>query len=108
MAQEYNKKFIGTDVRPRISVFRSNTAIYAQAIDDMNGKTIVSVSSKEINSPVGGAKKPVELAMLCGKLLAKKAKDKKIEKVIFDRNGYRYHGRIKALAEGMRDGGLVF
>jgi len=104
MAQEYNKKFIGTDVRPRVSVFRSNTAIYAQAIDDMNGKTIVSVSSKEIKE----AKKPVELAMLCGKLLAKKAKDKKIEKVIFDRNGYRYHGRIKALAEGMRDGGLVF
>ncbi|MFA4996443.1 MAG: 50S ribosomal protein L18 [Patescibacteria group bacterium] len=104
MAQEFNKKFIGTEARPRVSVFRSNAAIYAQAIDDATGKTIVFASSKEIKEN----DKPVQKALLCGKLLAQKAKDKKIEKIIFDRNGYRYHGRVKSLAEGMREGGLVF
>lgn len=108
MAQEYNKKFIGTSTRPRVSVFKSNTAIYTQAIDDVSGKTIVSVSSKEINPPAGGTKKPVEIAQLCGKLLAKKAKEKKLQRIIFDRNGYQYHGRVKALAEGIREGGLEF
>lgn len=104
MAQEYNKKFIGTEARPRVSVFRSNARIYAQAIDDANGKTLVSVSSDEIKE----SKKPTELAALAGKLLAQKAKDAKITKVIFDRNRFRYHGRVKAFADGMREGGLQF
>lgn len=104
MAQEYNKKFIGTEIRPRVSVFRSNTAIFAQIINDKIGKTLIAVSSKDIKEKG----KPTELALLCGKLLAKKAKEVKIEKVIFDRNGYQYHGRVKKLAEGMREGGLVF
>ena len=108
MAQEFNKKFIGTVDRPRVSVFKSNAAIYAQVIDDINGKTFVSASTKEINPPAGGAKKPVETAFLCGKLLAEKAKEKKVLKVVFDRNGYQYHGNVKALAEGMREGGLEF
>jgi len=104
MAQEFNKKFKGTEDRLRVSVTRSNLAIYAQIINDETGKTIVAVSSKEIKEN----KKPVEKALLSGKLLAKKAKEKKIEKIVFDRNGYQYHGRVKALAEGMREGGLSF
>lgn len=104
MAQEFNKKFIGTEIRPRVSVFRSNTEIYAQVINDGISKTLVSASSKEIKE----SGKPVDLALLCGKLLAKKAKAKKINEIVFDRNGYRYHGRVKALAEGMREGGLTF
>jgi large subunit ribosomal protein L18 len=104
MAQEFNKKFTGTEARPRVSVFRSNAAICAQIINDGTGKTLVSASSKEIKE----SGKPVEKASLCGKLLAKKAKEKKIEAIVFDRNGYRYHGRVKALAEGMREGGLKF
>lgn len=102
MAQEFNHKFIGTENRPRVSIFRSNSEIYAQAINDEAGKTLVSASTKEITED----KKPAEKAMLCGKLLAKKAKEAKISQVIFDRNGYRYHGRVKALAEGMREGGI--
>jgi large subunit ribosomal protein L18 len=104
MAQEFNKKYIGTEAQPRVSVFRSNKAIYAQVIDDKSGTTIVAASSLEVSEK----KKPVEIAMLCGKILAKKALDKKVSRIIFDRNGYQYHGRVKALAEGMREGGLVF
>ena len=90
--------------RPRISVFRSIKHIYAQIIDDTKGETLVSASDLELKS--GGGR--VVVAGQVGELLAKKAKIKKIAKVVFDRGGYRYKGRVKSLAEGVRKGGLVF
>lgn len=97
-------KIFGTEDRPRLSVFRSNKSIYVQVIDDTKGVTLVSLSDKKL------AKKmtKTERARKTGEELAKKAKAKKISKVVFDRGGYRYHGRIKALAEGARKGGLKF
>ena len=89
-------------MKTRIYVFRSNKYIYGQVIDP-NGKTILSVSDKDIKD---GTK--VEKAREIGKILAKKALEKKIEKIIFDRGRFRYHGRVKALAEGAREGGLKF
>ncbi len=89
-------KIFGTDQRPRLHVFRSNKYIYGQLIDDEKGKTILSAKGK------------VAAACEVGKLIAKKALEKKIEKVIFDRAGYKYHGRVKALSEGAREGGLKF
>ena len=95
----------GTEKCPRLSVFRSNKYIYAQLIDDLNGKTLVSVSDVKIGkSKLNKTEKAKEL----GSSLAKKAIDNKIEKIIFDRGGYKYHGRIKAVAEGAREGGLKF
>lgn len=100
----------GTPERPRISVYRSIKHIYAQVIDDVNGKTLASASS--IQPEFNGKKKKnptgKEQAELVGKLLAEKCKKKKITKVCFDRNGFKYHGRVKALAEGAREGGLKF
>lgn len=98
------KKITGTAERPRISVFRSNTQIYAQIIDDASGKTIVSASSIELKSK--GNK--TEIASQVGKSLAEKAKGAGITNVVFDRSGYLFHGRVKALAEGAREGGLNF
>ncbi len=95
----------GTAERPRFSVFRSNTNIYVQFIDDQTGKTLLGVSSKEL--PEGKMTK-TEQAKKVGELAAKKALEKKIETIVFDRNGYPYFGRIKALAEGAREGGLKF
>ncbi len=96
----------------RLSVYRSNKAIYAQIIDDRVGKTLVSVSEKEIKTAVveGKEKKMTKIAKagMVGKLLAEKALEKKIKKVVFDRGSNRYHGRVKALAEGSRAGGLIF
>lgn len=83
---------------PRLCVFRSNKSIYAQIIDDSRGEVIANAVSK----------KDIKSAMLVGKNIAKEAVGKKIEKVVFDRGGYKYHGRIKALAEGAREGGLKF
>lgn len=97
------KKIAFVSDRPRLSVFRSNVNIYAQIIDDVKAKTLVSASSKEIK----GTKK-IEQAMEVGKLIAKKAQDAKIKSVVFDKGAYKYHGRVKALAEGARDGGLIF
>lgn len=88
---------------PRVSVFRSLKQIYAQIIDDSKHVTLVSSSSKELNDR--GDK--TEQAKAVGIALAKKAKDKKIEKVCFDRGSYRYHGRVRALAEGLREGGII-
>lgn len=99
------KAVVGTSVRPRLSVFRSNHAIYCQLIDDSAGRTILSAST--MDKSIGKATK-VEQAKEVGKLIAKKAVDSKIEAVVFDRSGYLYHGRIKALAEGAREGGLKF
>ncbi|HOX40896.1 MAG TPA: 50S ribosomal protein L18 [bacterium] len=90
--------------RPRISVFRSNKAIYAQIIDDLAGKTLLAGSSIKIEDKITPTKK----AEAVGKELATKAKGKKITKVVFDRNRYHYHGQVKALAEGLREGGLDF
>lgn len=98
------KKLSGTAERPRLSVYRSNVAIYAQIINDENGKTLCSVSSKALD--LKGPK--VDQSKETGKALAEKAKALGIEKVVFDRGGFLYHGRIKAIADGAREGGLQF
>ena len=99
-------KISGTPQRPRLSVYRSNLHIDCQLIDDNNGKTLVYATSKDESIPEGSSK--VETAKKVGEILAEKAKSAKIEDVVFDRSGYRYHGRVKALAEGAREGGLKF
>lgn len=98
------KKLFGTEKSPRVAIFRSNMAIYAQAIDDSTGKTLVAASSLELKKK----DKPIALAEETGKLFAQKAKEAKVAQIVFDRNGYQYHGRVKAIAEGMREGGLNF
>ncbi|HLS94214.1 large subunit ribosomal protein L18 [Sphingobacterium allocomposti] len=100
------KHLTGTVERPRLSVFRSNKGIYAQIIDDVNGKTLVSASSISKEFAAAGTK--VEQSKAVGKLVAEKAVAAGISKVVFDRNGYLYHGRVKSLAEGAREGGLDF
>jgi len=99
-------KIKGTEKYPRLSIFRSNKYIYAQLIDDLNGKTLVSVSDIKINKK--NKLNKTEKAKEIGFSLAKKAINNKIKKIIFDRGGYKYHGRIKAVAEGAREGGLKF
>src|SRR5690242_15381355 len=94
----------GTETKPRLSVFRSNVAIYAQIIDDTHKKTLLGVSEK--NAEIKGTK--TEKAKALGKLLAEKAKQQKITKVVFDKGSYKYHGRVRALADGAREGGLEF
>ena len=91
--------------RPRLSVFRSNKYIYAQVIDDLSGKTVAAASSRE-ESVAAGANQ--EAAAEVGKLVAKRAKEQGIKAVVFDRGPYLYHGRVKALAEAAREGGLAF
>ncbi|SHE42178.1 large subunit ribosomal protein L18 [Mariniphaga anaerophila] len=97
----------GSAERPRLSVFRSNKQIYAQLIDDINAATLVSASSTE-KEVVGEGGNKTEKAALVGKLIAKKALAAGIENVVFDRNGYLYHGRVKQLADAAREGGLKF
>ena len=99
-------KFSGTPETPRLDVFRSNANIYAQVIDDVNGVTLASASS--IEKDFEGMGSNSEAAAKVGKLLAERAKAKGIENVCFDRGGYLYHGRVKALADGAREGGLNF
>src|SRR5260370_36421793 len=100
------KKILGTGERPRLSIFRSSKHIYAQLIDDVHGVTLVTVSSlAEDSLPYGGNKKA---AGLVGQRVAEAAKEKGISKVAFDRGHYRYHGRLKALADAAREGGLQF
>lgn len=101
------KRIAGTVVRPRFNVFRSNKHIYAQLINDETGHTLVAASSKE-NGIAEQQISKVEQSKLVGQLLAKKAIEASIESVIFDRGGYLYHGRVKALADGAREGGLKF
>ena len=99
-------KISGTAECPRLDVFRSNSNIYAQLIDDVKGVTLAAASSTEKDfDGVGGNK---EAARKVGQLIAKRAADKKITEVVFDRGGYIYHGRVKELAEGAREGGLKF
>lgn len=95
-------KTLGTTERPRTSVFRSNKAITAQLVDDTKGIILAAVSSREIKAKEFN----LEVAKKAGKLLAEKAVKAKIKSVTYDRSGYKYHGKIKALAEGMREGGL--
>ena len=99
-------KVAGTPERPRLNVFRSETNIYAQIIDDTKGVTLVSASSLE--KGFEGAGSNVEAAKKVGQMVAERAKAKGIETVVFDRGGYLYHGRVAALAEGAREGGLQF
>ncbi|MCD6148819.1 50S ribosomal protein L18 [bacterium] len=101
-------KINGTSDIPRLCVFRSNNHIYAQLIDDQKGVVISAASDKEIKKDKGSKKGKTELAFETGKLIAQKAKKRKIERIVFDRAGYKYHGRVKALAEGARKGGLRF
>ena len=99
-------KISGTPERPRLNVFRSNANIYAQLIDDVNGVTLASANTLE--KEFEGATGNCEAAKKVGTVLAERAKAKGIEKVVFDRSGYIYHGRVAALAEGAREGGLDF
>lgn len=104
--QRVRKHINGTAERPRLSVFRSNKEIYAQLVNDQSGVTIITASSLDKSFKKDGTKS--EVAREIGKVLAQKASENGIESVAFDRNGYLYHGRIKALAEGAREGGLKF
>ena len=114
--KEYSKKRVkmrirkvvnGSNERPRLTVFRSNKEIYVQLIDDAKGHTLLAVSSKDKGiADQKGTKS--EIAKLVGKQVAEKAKEAGIETIVFDRNGYNYHGRIKALADAAREGGLKF
>jgi large subunit ribosomal protein L18 len=99
------KNVNGTGQRPRLTVYKSNTSIYAQLIDDTKGHTLVAASSKEIGTK-GNAN--LDASKNVGKKIAEKAKEQGIEAVVFDRSGYLYHGKIKALADGAREGGLKF
>jgi large subunit ribosomal protein L18 len=101
------KRLSGSSLRPRLSVYRSNKGIYAQIIDDVSGKTLVSASSlsKDFNAEKGTK---IDQSVAVGKLVAEKAIAAGIKDVVFDRNGYLYHGRVKSLADGAREGGLNF
>ncbi len=99
------KRVIGTQERPRLSVFRSASHIYAQVIDDHAHRTLLGVDSRQAKLPNGGN---VTAAKEVGRLLAEKAKEAGITQVVFDRNGFRYHGRVKALADAAREAGLSF
>ena len=98
------RKISGTSLAPRLSVYRSNRAIYGQLINDEKGETLVAVSSKEF----GGLNVTVATSKEVGLKLAEKAKSNGIEKIVFDRGGYPFHGQVKAMADGAREGGLKF
>ena len=99
-------KISGSSELPRLSVYKSNKEIYAQLIDDVSGKTLASASSREKGVDANGTKSEVSAAV--GKAIAAKAIAAGIENIVFDRNGFVYHGRVKALADGAREGGLKF
>jgi len=104
------RKVIGTSERPRLSIFRSAKNIYAQIIDDTSFNTLVQVSSisQDVRDQLKGKSGNKEGASMIGKLIAQRAQEKGIKKVVFDRNGFLYHGRVKSLAEAAREGGLEF
>ena len=99
-------KISGTDKRPRLNVFKSNTRVFIQLIDDLKGLTIVSAGANDLKK--NDKKTKTEQAFELGKIIAKKAIDKKISKIVFDRGGNKYHGRVKAVADGAREAGLKF
>lgn len=105
--RKVRSKIVGTGERPRLSVFRSTRSIYVQAIDDTSGRTIAEAStlSTELKGTLGGLKK-VDAAKEVGKLLAKRLSEKKIEKAVFDRGRFLYHGRVKSLADAVRESGI--
>ncbi|HEY3251146.1 MAG TPA: 50S ribosomal protein L18 [Ignavibacteria bacterium] len=109
---KYNirKKVVGTATRPRFTVFRSLNNIYAQLVDDINGKTLFTVStiSKDVKDSLKEKASKTEKSKIIGKKLAEKALENNIKKVVFDRNGYLYHGRVKAIADAAREAGLEF
>jgi large subunit ribosomal protein L18 len=102
------KKISGTADTPRLAVYRSNKQIYVQVVDDLNKVTLLSVSSREKEVAEKSKVKKTEQAKFVGNLLAAKCKEKGIVKVVFDRSGYKYHGRVKSLADAAREGGLKF
>lgn len=106
--QRIRNKVKGTLARLRLNVFRSSNNICAQVIDDTVGKTIVSATTAEVEFRKGGSKRPLVEAFEIGKLIAQRAVEKGVDKVVFDRGGFQYHGRVKALADGAREGGLQF
>ena len=106
--QRIKKVVSGTSVYPRLSVFRSNKEIYCQLIDDVNGKTIVQTSSRDKSIADLKLKSNIEISFNVGKSVAELALKKGIDKIKFDRGGYLYHGRVKSLADGAREGGLKF
>lgn len=104
------KKVAGTPERPRLTIYRSARHVYAQIIDDTSGKTLVFASTlaKDLREELKAVKSEMEVCKLVGKYTAKRALEKKIQTVVYDRNGYLYHGRVKAVADGAREGGLKF
>lgn len=104
------KRIFGTPERPRLVVSRSLRNIYAQLVDDTTGRTLLGISSlsKNLREAVANAKSKVEVAKIVGRAIGEEAKKRNITKVVFDRNGYLYHGRVKALADGAREAGLEF
>jgi large subunit ribosomal protein L18 len=104
--QRIRRKLSGTKERPRLAVFRSVAHIYAQVIDDVEGRTLASASSVDKDGKTKGGN--VAAAKAIGKLVAERAKEKGVKRVVFDRGGYQYHGRIKALADAAREAGLEF
>lgn len=102
------KKLSGTAERPRLSVFRGNNAMHVQVIDDVKGVTIASASTLEKEFRARGKMTRTEAASSLGEVIAKRASDKGVSAVVFDRGGYKYHGRVKALADAARENGLVF
>ncbi|QAA81557.1 50S ribosomal protein L18 [Aequorivita sp. H23M31] len=107
LRRRIRKTVEGTESRPRLAVFRSNKEIYAQIIDDVNGKTITAASSRDKDIDASNGNKS-EVAKMVGKLIAEKAVKAGVDTIAFDRGGYLYHGRVKSLAEGAREGGLKF
>jgi large subunit ribosomal protein L18 len=99
-------KVLGTKVKPRLAIFRSNRFIYAQIIDDDQGKTLASASSRNLGEE-NSKKKKIDNAKMVGELIAKEAKKIGVNKAVFDRRSYKYHGRIKAVADGAREAGLI-
>lgn len=107
-AAKVRAKIAETANCPRLCVFRSNSSVYLQIIDDIQGKTLVSAHSKEVASVKSTKDERCKKEFELGKILAEKALAKKLKKVVFDRGGYKFHGRVKAVAEGAREGGLKF
>ena len=105
--ERIRKRLSGTEARPRLCVFRSNKHIYAQIVDDSKGQTLVA-SSRDADAKGGKGGGNIAAAKTVGKIMAKRAQDKGIQAVLFDRGGYIYHGRVKALAEAAREAGLKF